>query len=780
MWTVVFAAILLPQCTALTSAWSVKSYSFLSTKTKTESNGSPIHKIIGMLQDMQTELEKEKETEADVFKEAMCICQTGEENLKKVIDHSNVEIPRLTSLIEKETAEDSKLKSEVEAHTKDKAQTESALEQSAALRAKEHAAFVESDKMQKFSISQLDSAIPMIEGKASAAAFLQSSPNHGSNLRRIVSVTNYLSAENKDSVLAFLESGMGSGEPSAGSAQIVGIMKAMRDEMDKDHKAMVKEEQDDNAAYNELKAAKEEHLGVVIKTIAEKEKRVGELAMSLSQNNDALEDAQDELTQGTKYLAMLQEACEQRRKDRDMRAKMRDDEIAAISEAVKILSDDSAMDTFRGVAKVQGGSALVQQTQPDAKDDEANYGASFVQISKHTKVLERLTKGKSKGKRPPGAVADNASQAEKVVGFMIDNMVETLHDEDVNDEHKKDFCANETVSFHQLQEDKEALQAQLEKDIEVMLDEIEQLKADIKLLEEQINANDQNVLKATKQRKEEHFTFAQEYQAMDTAVQLIDKAANRLNQFYNPKMKKALPQVDKSLMQSSYMAGTESSEPAVTAMTQEAASTSQDSNSEQNYGASLLQVSKDDSKVDPVVLPTTPKTYEKKESGGVLGLMNEMKTDLKTDMKEAEMEEKHANIDYVREMAEAKEQRAADVKSKTDKEAALAATEEKLAQTKQLNELTIEEIRQIKIYLTKLHIECDFLMRNYENRHEARVDEEVGLESAETIVTHEEPPNHLETEKLYEEEHSKAEVDEHFDTENPIAPPAPAEEAAEE
>merc|ERR1719310_2420719 len=197
-------------------------------------------------------------------------------------------------------------------------------------------------------------------------------------------------------------------------------------------------------------------------------------------------------------------------------------------------------------------------------------------------------------------------------------------------------------------------------------------------------------------------------------------------------------------------------------MAQESTSTGEDSSSEQNYGASLLQVSKDDSKVDPVILPTTPKTYEKKESGGFLGLMNEMKTDLKTDMKEAEMEEKHASIDYVREMAEAKEARALDVKTKTDKEAVKADTEEKLAQAIQLNELTIEEIRQIKIYLTKLHIECDFLMRNYENRHEARVDEEVGLESAETIVTHEDPPNHLEAEKTYEEEHSKKDVDEHF------------------
>merc|ERR1719329_673801 len=110
----------------------------------------------------------------------------------------------------------------------------------------------------------------MIEGKASAAAFLQSSPTHGSNLRRIVSVTNYMTADDKDKVLGFLEAS--SGEPSAGSAQIVGIMKAMRDEMAKDHAEMVKEEQGDHEAYNELKSAKEEHLGVLMKTLADKEK----------------------------------------------------------------------------------------------------------------------------------------------------------------------------------------------------------------------------------------------------------------------------------------------------------------------------------------------------------------------------------------------------------------------------------------------------------------------------------------------------------------------------
>merc|ERR1719161_2400292 len=71
-----------------------------------------------------------------------------------------------------------------------------------------------------------------------------------------------------------------------------------------------------------------------------------------------------------------------------------------------------------------------------------------------------------------------------------------------------------------------------------MTTDIETLKAEIKQLEFDINANDQEVLELTKIRKEEHEEFAKAYTANDVAVQLIDKAANRLNKFYNPSMSK--------------------------------------------------------------------------------------------------------------------------------------------------------------------------------------------------------------------------------------------------
>merc|ERR1719321_1776410 len=114
--------------------------------------------------------------------------------------------------------------------------------------------------------------------------------------------------------------------------------------------------------------------------------------------------------------------------------------------------------------------------------------------------------------------------------------------------------------------------------------------------------------------------------------------------------------------------------------------------------------------VDPVVIPETPKTYEKKESGGVMGLMTDFKTDLKTDMTEAETSEKHQAKDYVRIMEDAHASRKQDVKSLHDKEAAKAALDQSLADLKQKLELTEEELQNLALYLVQLHTECDFLV----------------------------------------------------------------------
>merc|ERR550514_849735 len=137
-------------------------------------------------------------------------------------------------------------------------------------------------------------------------------------LKKIVQVGNYLNPEKRQAVVSFLEQGhMGRAqEPSAAASEIIGMMKAMQDEMKSDLADMRKTETDDNNAFIDMKENKLDHLGNLMKMLSDKQKRSGELALSLSEDSDSLEDANTELTNAQKYLGTLMEQCEQRRKDR--------------------------------------------------------------------------------------------------------------------------------------------------------------------------------------------------------------------------------------------------------------------------------------------------------------------------------------------------------------------------------------------------------------------------------------------------------------------------------
>merc|ERR1719316_1689945 len=85
--------------------------------------------------------------------------------------------------------------------------------------------------------------------------------------------------------------------------------------------------------------------------------RSGELAVSVVQTKDALEDTKEELTDTEKFVAQLASQCATKEKEWAERCKMRSMEISAISEAIGILNDDDALDVFKKALP----SSLVQK-----------------------------------------------------------------------------------------------------------------------------------------------------------------------------------------------------------------------------------------------------------------------------------------------------------------------------------------------------------------------------------------------------------------------------------
>merc|ERR1719218_150875 len=87
--------------------------------------------------------------------------------------------------------------------------------------------------------------------------------------------------------------------------------------------------------------------------------------------------------------------------------------------------------------------------------------------------------------------------------------------------------------------------------IEEITDEIAGIDDEIKTLQAEVSQLDRNVAGATEQRKKEHAEYTETISMTEAAIQLVGKAKNRLNKFYNPKAYK--PPAKEELDQESFV-----------------------------------------------------------------------------------------------------------------------------------------------------------------------------------------------------------------------------------
>merc|ERR1719439_121793 len=92
--------------------------------------------------------------------------------------------------------------------------------------------------------------------------------------------------------------------------------------------------------------------------------------------------------------------------------------------------------------------------------------------------------------------------------------------------------------------------------------------------------------------------------------------------------------------------------------------------------------------------------------------------DVDKEIQTSEVDEKDAQKDYEKFMADASEKRAQDSKSITDKEAAKAETEDQLQ-----TDSDTKKAKQTAKYLGSLHEECDWLLKYFDVRAAARTGE---------------------------------------------------------
>merc|ERR1719253_802068 len=115
--------------------------------------------------------------------------------------------------------------------------------------------------------------------------------------------------------------------------------------------------------------------------------------------------------------------------------------------------------------------------------------------------------------------------------------------------------------------------------------------------------------------------------------------------------------------------------------------------------------------------------------------MDEMVSDLKTDMTDAKHAEETAQADYERLMAASQETRTANAKSITQKTDDKASWNEKIESAKEEQASSKDALLKVGEYISGLHGSCDFLVENHGLRKEARTNEMEGLKNAKAVLS---------------------------------------------
>merc|ERR1719502_1159692 len=193
-------------------------------------HGNPIRRVVTMLQEMQKSVEKEGETEKELYDKFMCFCETTDAELAQSIEAGTTKVSELESQLEEDTAQKAQMDQDVTQHKSDREAAEKTVKESTAMRGKEASEFAASSGELMANIQAMTGALSALK-KGLSAALLQTSV--GDTLRNIVAHTPLVGDTQRELLMSYLQAGAST---EGGSDQIIGIVEQMKETMEGDLK----------------------------------------------------------------------------------------------------------------------------------------------------------------------------------------------------------------------------------------------------------------------------------------------------------------------------------------------------------------------------------------------------------------------------------------------------------------------------------------------------------------------------------------------------------------
>jgi len=651
-----------------------------------DAKNRPVTKVVTLLKDMSAQLEKEGEEDEEVYDTMVCWCETNDKEKTKAIADAESHITMLDALIEELTANSARLSAEINTLQKEVAENSGALDKATALREKELAEFTASENDSLNSLASLKKAIGTLSKHNSLVqekelAEMQVSL-HETMKRHSDAVGEMLMPSQRKVLTAFVQSPedyMGSftqqsGPQNAGSyAPQSGAVFGILGNMKESFEAnLAAAQKQETESSKAYEELKAAKNAEIAAGTSQIQKKTAEMAAADEKNAESKQDLDDT----TNTLAA----------DTDFLAKLK--EHCELMDKEMEARQKTRTEEIGAVSK-----ALGVLTADDAHD---LFTKTFGFLQKESTVSSKRRVAASKvlatvAKKTQNPRLSALATATKLDAFgtvkkTIDNMVADLTKEKEDEIALKDYCidairANErTTELTDRNKERQAAKiADLTEDIDQLAAEIKQLNADIAQMNVELK-------RASEDREKENNVFQQTVSDQQATAALLQKALNVLKGFYD---KKAL----------------------------------------------LLQKN---AKKQPAGPPPPPgfKAYKNNsQSGGVMGMIEQIINDAKAMEEEAVKDELSAQTAYESFVSETNASIKAAQESIMNKSEAKAKAEGTRTETNVELDTTMDTLETLMQENRDLHGECDYTIKNFDTKQASRDDEIEALKQSSAILS---------------------------------------------
>eukprot|EP00747_Dinoflagellata_sp_TGD_P025146 gnl/TRDRNA2_/TRDRNA2_131047_c0_seq3.p1 gnl/TRDRNA2_/TRDRNA2_131047_c0~~gnl/TRDRNA2_/TRDRNA2_131047_c0_seq3.p1 ORF type:complete len:736 (+),score=243.51 gnl/TRDRNA2_/TRDRNA2_131047_c0_seq3:27-2210(+) len=685
---------------------------------------NPVTKVVRILEEMKEQVEDEAKEDQEIYEKYECWCTTNDKEKTAAIKAATKSIERLTSAIEEGSARSAQLTNEISTLKDEIASNVQANNEAAGIRAQEKEEYEQSSSDMFESLNALKLAteklgkVNLLQTKPMSLMQKKSLVSKVSdaavklNQRGSINAPRFTSVMRRDlwdmlsvvpdpdkrrAVTSFTQeteptgAAAGASSYSPASAQIFGLLNQMKDEFGKNLADAQKEELMAEISYQKERAAKQGEIEADTASADDKTAELAETNSKVAQAKADLDDTQAAKASDEAFLADLKVQCKKGADDYNHRSSTRMQEIAAIGETIGILTGDDARDLLSKTT-----SFLQVKAQ---KAHSQRRGVALFDNADQAKavVAQKLMSfaQKHKGTWAGWSLASLAVKVQMddfaVVREIFDKCITRLRTEQKEEHEFHEKCKTDLHNNDMTKLKKELERNDIQAHETDLKATIERLKNDLEELKKEVAELHLSLARAGEDRKTQNHEFQQVVADQKATAAILSMALKRMKAFYE---------------------GPESSLLALK------------SRARQEPGAEVEAP------------PPSGKAY--KNAGQAPGVL-QMLEKINQDAAQAES------------MAVAGEQEAQEAYQTlvTDSNAVLDANEEEIGQktvalkvaegdhgtAKQDLDAVMTRLENLNEQSQALHNGCDFLIKNYNVRQEARQDEIAEIEEAQQLLS---------------------------------------------